>query len=183
MIVELEFTSLLMCDVLPKNYKEQGIWVNDPSQGRYYKFFSNLDIHQARRKWLNIISYDTYLWFWNVYNGSISLTTLSDEEFVKLHDLFDIIKFIHPKSIRMLLEDTIMLQRYTHIHEKSYKMQHYIPTRHHAFYLWMFFGWRELPMGFPSYDPSKNNSIVNSTKWISNLISCKDYFKTTNITT
>ena len=43
MIIKLEFVSLLMCDVLPKNYKEQCIWVNDPSQGRYYKFFSNLN--------------------------------------------------------------------------------------------------------------------------------------------
>lgn len=64
MIVEMEFISLLMSNVLPKTYKEQGIWVNDPSQGRHSKFFSNLDIHQAGRKWFNIIS---YLWFWNVY--------------------------------------------------------------------------------------------------------------------
>ena len=28
MTTELEFASLLMCDVLPKNYKEQGIWVD-----------------------------------------------------------------------------------------------------------------------------------------------------------
>ena len=47
MIIEMEFISLLMCDVLPKKYKEQGIWINEPSQGRHYKFFSKLDIHQA----------------------------------------------------------------------------------------------------------------------------------------
>ena len=50
MIIELEFASLLMCDILPKNYKDQGIWVNDPSQGRFYKFFSSLNVHEARRK-------------------------------------------------------------------------------------------------------------------------------------
>ena len=41
----------------------------------------------------------------------------------------------------------------------------------------MLFGWRELPTDFPSYDPSKNNSIINYAKWISNLTPCKDFFK------
>ena len=36
LLVEVEMVSLLMCDVLPYNYSEQGIWVNDKSQGQYY---------------------------------------------------------------------------------------------------------------------------------------------------
>ena len=177
MTTELEFASLLMCDVLPKNYKEQGIWVNDPSQGRYYKFFSGLNIHEARRKWLNIISYDCYLWFWNIYAGSKPISTLNDKEIVKLFDLFDIIKFINPKAIRTLLEDKILLQKYTTIYGKAMQVQHYVTTRHQSFYLWMFYGWRELPNDYPAYDSSGTNSIHNATKWISNLTSCEDFFK------
>ena len=41
LLVEIEMVSLLMCDVLPYNYSEQGIWVNDKSQGQYYNFFRN----------------------------------------------------------------------------------------------------------------------------------------------
>ena len=41
LLVEVEMVSLLMCDVLPYNYSEQGIWVNDKSQGQYYNFFRN----------------------------------------------------------------------------------------------------------------------------------------------
>ena len=47
LIVEIEIVSLLMCDVLPYNYSEQGIWVNDKSQGQYYNFFRNKDVDVA----------------------------------------------------------------------------------------------------------------------------------------
>ena len=33
LLVEIEMVSLLMCDALPCNYSEQGIWLNDMSQG------------------------------------------------------------------------------------------------------------------------------------------------------
>ena len=36
LLVEIEMISLLLCDVLPCNYSEQGIWVGDQSQGTYY---------------------------------------------------------------------------------------------------------------------------------------------------
>ena len=60
----------VICDVLPKNYKEQGIWINDPRQGRFYNFFSNLNLHEAWRKWLNFAFFDCYLLFWNINAGN-----------------------------------------------------------------------------------------------------------------
>ena len=44
LLVEIEMVSLLMCYVPPYNYSEQGIWVNDKSQGQYYNFFGNKDV-------------------------------------------------------------------------------------------------------------------------------------------
>ena len=61
MIVESEFASFPLCNVLPKNYKEQGFWVYDPSKGRFYNFFSNLNVHETQRKWLNNILFDCCL--------------------------------------------------------------------------------------------------------------------------
>ena len=100
MILELKFpiSILRMCDALQKNYKEQGVWVNDTYIGRFYNFFSNLNICEAQQILLNIISYDCCLWFWNIYAASKPISTLSNGEVVRLFDLFEIIKFTHPKA-------------------------------------------------------------------------------------
>ena len=44
LLVEIEMVSLLMCDVLPSNYSEQGIWVDDESQGKFYTFFKDKNV-------------------------------------------------------------------------------------------------------------------------------------------
>ena len=60
LLVEIEMVSLLMCDVLPYNYSEQGIWVNDKSQGQYYNFFSNKDVDSGRKRWLDLLTKTTH---------------------------------------------------------------------------------------------------------------------------
>ena len=41
-----------MCDALPSNYSEQGIWVDDTSQDQYYNF-KDKDVDSGRKKWFN----------------------------------------------------------------------------------------------------------------------------------
>ena len=100
----------------------------------------------------------------NINTGSKPISTLNDEEVVKLFGLFDIIKFIDSKATQALLEDKILLQKYITIYGKAIQVQHYITTRHQSFYLWMFFRWRELSNDYPAYDSSRSNSIYNTTK-------------------
>ena len=45
-----------MCDVLPYNYSEQDIWVNDKSQGQYYNFFRNKDVDSGCKRWLDLLT-------------------------------------------------------------------------------------------------------------------------------
>ena len=53
LLVEIKMISLLMCDVLPSNYSEQGIWVDDESQGQYYQFFKDeMLILAVRNGWI-----------------------------------------------------------------------------------------------------------------------------------
>ena len=49
LLVEIEIISLLMCDVVPCNYTEQGIWLNDESQGQYYVVFKDKIIDIGRK--------------------------------------------------------------------------------------------------------------------------------------
>ena len=85
--------SLIICDVLPCNYSEQGIWVDDESQGQYYNFFKDKDIEKGCKKWYNLITPTIYNWFWDIYTNYVGLSTLSNEQVVML---------IHPD-----IQDTI----------------------------------------------------------------------------
>ena len=60
LLVEIEMISLLICDVLPCNYSEQGIWVGDKSQGTYYNFFQDKNVDSGRKKWVDLLQYTTY---------------------------------------------------------------------------------------------------------------------------
>ena len=95
--------SLLMCDVLPSNYSEQGIWVDDESQDKFYTFFKDKNVDTCQKKWYGLLTPSIYNWFWDVYSNHIGLTTLSDEQIVILNGIFDIIKFINPTVIEILL--------------------------------------------------------------------------------
>ena len=164
LLVEIEMVSLLMCDVLPCNYSEQGIWLNDISQGQYYNYFKDINVDIGRKKWLDLLTTATYEWFWKVYTNCISLATLSDKDIVMLNDIFGIVTFLHPQAVQILLSDGAMLQKYMFIKEKATKMKFWVESRHHLYYIWYFFGYRILPDDFPSYDPTGNDDVLQSTR-------------------
>ncbi len=106
----------------------------------------------------------------------LKLGERSDEQVVMISDIFDIIKFIHHTAINMLLNDATMLQKHMCIIEKADLCKHWILTRHHLFYIWLFYGFRTLPTLYPSYDPSGNNKIANLTRWVSKTMKMEAFF-------
>ena len=53
---EMEFLSLLLHDIMPKNYSKQGIFPNDVTVSYYQLFFSPKDpINIARKKWYDYL--------------------------------------------------------------------------------------------------------------------------------
>ena len=101
-----------MSDILPYNYSEQGIWVNKQSQDQYYNYFRNKNVDSGCKRWLDILTKTTYDWFRKVYSNFISLATLNDMDIVMLDDIFDIITFIDPLAVQLLLK---MVQCYINI--------------------------------------------------------------------
>ena len=98
--------------------------------------------------------HSTYNWFWDVYTNYIGLSTLSYEQIVILNDIFDIIKFINPTAITILLSEDSMIEKYIFIREKARLCKPWIETRHHLYYACIFYGFRMLPSDYPSYDSS-----------------------------
>ena len=86
-----------------------------------------------------------------------------------LDDIFDIVTFIHPSAVQLLLNNSTMLQKYMFIKEKASKRSFWVKSRHHLFYIWHFFGYKALPEEYPSYDSTEMNDFHRVTRWKRNI--------------
>ena len=103
---EIEMIPLHIHDCLPYSYSEQGIWAGNTSLSKYFIFFSPFDPFPiVRKKWKDFIG-DNYEFFWRIFFSN-DFEDLNDEDYVKLDDLFKIIKFINPEGIRLFLKKNI----------------------------------------------------------------------------
>ena len=118
----------------------------------------------------------TYKWFWDVYTNAINLSTQNDEEIVMMDDIFRIMTFIHPRAVKNLLRTPPMLRNFIFIREKAKMRAPWVETRHHLYYIWPFFGFWILLNSYPSYDSTGNNNILESTRWISHLMTMESFF-------
>ena len=162
-------------DVLPLNYNEQGIHPNDPSISKHTKFFSKNDsLLEARKKWYDFILQD-YNYFWDVYSNKINYRTLTDPEIVKLQDIYDIVYFINPDGIRTLLNtpDTHAIVNY--VYQRFIKVKNWVPTRHYSYYVWLIYGWRELPHHFLCYNSGYYNDEMILSRWVPKFLSYDDF--------
>ena len=163
---ELEFLSLLLHDVLPYNFSEQGIFPGDKNVSSYSLFFSEDDpLSVACKKWLDFLG-DDYELFWNVFSEKISYNHLDNTEILKLHDIFEVIWFINPQGIQKLLSSLDGMRTYQQIHDKVSSIEYWTHSRSKIFYVWMMFGWRLLPNDFPAYNSSSGPEKLELSQWI-----------------
>ena len=149
-ILEMQFLSLYMHNIMPERYNDQGIYPHDKSISNYAIFFNEDDpISTARQKWLDFIIED-YFFFWDVFANKIKFSELSDQNIVKIHDIFEIVNFINPQAIQRLLRDPNLFNLMKLICLRAIDREHYVYTRHSAYYAWMIYGWRPLNSELPS---------------------------------
>ena len=171
---EIEMISLHIHDCLPHNYAEQGIWTGDASLSNYYIFFSPYDpLPIARKKWKDFIG-DDYEYFWKSFISN-DFECLNDEDYVKLDDLFQIIKFINPEGIRLFLKKNEFHRKTIFIKRKAKNARHWVLSRHKAYYAWIIFGWRVLPHSTPSYNSSENPDFPIPSRWVPKSLSYQDF--------
>ena len=75
---------------------------------------------------------DDYIFFWNVLSNKIKFGELKDDEFIKLHDLFEIVTFINPQAIRMILNEPKSFKLLKMIRLKAIDRQNHVQSRHAA---------------------------------------------------
>ena len=127
---EMEFLSLLLHDVMPKNYAKQGIFPNDVTVSSYQLFFSPEDsINIARKKWYDYLGND-YKFFWDVYSNIIHITTLSIYDITKLNDIKEIIWFINPIGMQYLVQTPKIYDKMMFVHQQACSLENWVHSRH-----------------------------------------------------
>ena len=173
---EIEMISLFIHDCLPHNYAEQGIWAGDTSLSKYYNFFSPYNpLPIARKKWKDFIG-DDYAYFWDSFISN-DFESLNDQDFVKLDDLFEIIKFINPEGIRLFLKNCEFYDKTIFVRKRAKVIKHWVLSRHKSYYAWIIFGWRTLEHSTPSYNSSENPNFPIPSRWIPKSLSYDDFIK------
>ena len=77
---------------------------------------------------------------------------------------------------KKLLRTPLTLRKFIFIREKAKMRSSWVETRHHLYYIWHFFCFQILLNIYPSYDSTGNNNILESTRWISHLMTMESFF-------
>ena len=113
--------------------------------------------------------------FWDIYLNKINYQTLTDLEIVKLQGIYDIVYFINPDGIRTLLNtpDTHAIINY--VHQRYIKLKNWVSTRHFSYFVWLLYGWRELPHHFPCYNSGFYDDEMILSRWVPKFLSYKEF--------
>ena len=91
---------------------------------------------------------------------------MQDQDSIRLHDLCEIITFINPQAIQIILNDPKLFEFLKIIRIKAIDRQYDVQSRHSAYYAWMIYGWRPLHPDNPSYNSSHFLSKPELSQWI-----------------
>jgi len=172
---EIEYLSLMLHDVLPENYHNEGIYPNDISVSHHHLFFSPDDsINIARKKWYDYLDND-YAFFWDVYSNKLDISNLSIYDITKLNDLNEIIWFINPTGMQYLTETPEIYDTMKSIHRRAKSVENWVHSRHKSYYTWSMFGWRQLPQGYPSYDSAMSLKPIELSCWVPKCFNLDKY--------
>ena len=77
---------------------------------------------------------------------------------------------------KKLLRTPLTLRKFIFIREKAKMRSSWVETRHQFYYIWHFFGFWTLLQCYPSYDSTGNKNILETTRWISYLMTIESFF-------
>ena len=165
----------MMCSLLTT--RSRGCGVDDEANGRWFKFLDKHDpIEIARAKWLALLGRD-YDWFWDVYSENISYYDLDEKDYVELYDLYEIVKFINPEAIKLMSKNERALRCHIMIRENATECLQKVSTRHHLFYAWRLFGWRQLHKNYPFYYSGQVQTSQSLTKWAHKALTVEEFLQ------
>ena len=86
---------------------------------------------------------DDYAYFWDSFISN-DFESLNDQDFEKLDDLFEIIKFISPEGIRLFLKNCEFHDKKIFVKKRAEVIKYWVLSCHKSYYDWTIFGRRIL---------------------------------------
>ena len=141
---------MIVCPTNMQN-KESGL-VTQAYPSTTISFHCTILFQLHKKKWKDFIG-DDYAYFWDSFISN-DFESLNDQDFVKLDDLFEIIKFINPEEIRLFLKNCEFYDKIIFVKKRTKVIKHCVLFCHKSYYPWIIFGWRTLEKSTPTYNSS-----------------------------
>ena len=94
---------------------------------------------------------------------------------VKLHDIHEIVYFINSKGISVILENAKTNSLVKYIYQRFLKVKDWNTIRHYSYYSLIIYGWKQIPVHFPSFNSSSNPQTVILSRWVPRSVPYEDY--------
>ena len=128
----------------------------------------------ARKKWYNYLG-NIYKFFQDVYYNIIHITKLSIYNITKLNDIKEIIWVVNPIGVHYLVQTPEIYGKMMFVQKQAYSVKNWVNSRHKSFYVWMMFGWRQLPKEYPSYDSAGPLKPIELSQWVRKSFNLEEY--------
>ena len=62
-----------------------------------------------------------------------------------------------------------------YVYQRYIKLKNWVSTRHYLYYVWLLYGWREIPHHFPCYNSGFYNDEMILSRWVPKFLSYKEF--------
>ena len=153
-------------NIIPAGKSDQGMYQDDPSISRYTLLFrEDGPVSITQKKWIDFTIED-YIFFWDVFSNKIKFGGLQDQNYIKIHDLFEIVAFTNPQAIQIILNDPELFELLRLIRLSIIDRHYYVHSKHSTDYAWKICGWRPLYPDLPCCNSSHFLSQSQLSQWI-----------------
>ena len=90
---------------------------------------------------------------------------MQDQDYIKIHDLLEIIIFINPHEMQKMLIDRKLFRSLKLIRLKIIVRKHHGFTNHYTYYVWIIYRWILLHLDLQHYDSSHLLSPPQLSCW------------------
>ena len=144
----MENISLFIHNIMHEGYNLEGIYQDDPSTSRDFlekiiQLCCNQEMAWLYHWWLHILR--------DVFAINIKFGELQDQDYIKIHDLLEIIIFINPQEMQKMLTDPKLFRSLKLIRLKTIVRKHHDFTKHSAYYVWIIYRWIHLHLNLQRY--------------------------------
>ena len=92
-----------------------------------------------------------------------------------MNDIKEIIWFINPIGMQYLIQTPEIYDKMMFVYQRAFSVENWVHSKYKSFYVWMMFGWRQLPKVYTSYDSAGPLKPIELSQWVPKSFNLDDY--------